>query len=111
VTVTSISLVGALTALVPPAIDVELGDLALIGGNDLFGEEPAVESPSARGSGFARSRWSAALGDARWPERRARVGWPRLGRDPIAGSAAGARIASRENASGSARSPKTGLRA
>jgi uncharacterized protein DUF1707 len=45
VTVTSISLVGALTALVPPAIDVELGGLALIGGNDLFGEEPAVEIP------------------------------------------------------------------
>jgi hypothetical protein len=45
VTVTSISLMGALTAIVPPAIDVELGGLALIGGNDLFGEEPAVEVP------------------------------------------------------------------
>jgi hypothetical protein len=62
VTVTSISLVGALTALVPPAIDVELGGLALIGGNDLFGDELAVDVPSGP---RIRIRSFALVGGAR----------------------------------------------
>jgi hypothetical protein len=62
VTVTSISLVGALTALVPPAVDVELGGLALIGGNDLFGDELAVDVPSGP---RIRIRSFALIGGAR----------------------------------------------
>jgi hypothetical protein len=37
VKITSISLVGALTAIVPAGVEVEVGGLALIGGNDVFG--------------------------------------------------------------------------
>lgn len=33
--ITSFALVGSLTALVPPAVDVELGGFSLVGGNDL----------------------------------------------------------------------------
>jgi hypothetical protein len=37
VKITTISLMGALTAIVPAGIEVEVGGLALIGGNDVFG--------------------------------------------------------------------------
>jgi len=48
VRITSISFVGALTAIVPAGVEVELGGLALIGGNDLMtrGEiEPVPGGP------------------------------------------------------------------
>jgi hypothetical protein len=48
VKVTTISLMGALTAIVPSGIEVEVGGLALIGGNDVFGEgdqQPAADGP------------------------------------------------------------------
>jgi hypothetical protein len=48
VKVTTISLMGALTAIVPAGIEVEVGGLALIGGNDVFGEgdqPPAADGP------------------------------------------------------------------
>ena len=63
VRITSISLVGALTAIVPPAVDVELGGLALIGGNDLRGAD-AVAPPIA-GSPTLRIRSYALIGGAR----------------------------------------------
>jgi hypothetical protein len=37
VKVTTISLMGALTAIIPAGVEVEVGGLALIGGNDVFG--------------------------------------------------------------------------
>lgn len=48
VKITTISLMGALTAIVPAGIEVEVGGLALIGGNDVFGggdQPPAPGGP------------------------------------------------------------------
>lgn len=48
VKVTTISLMGALTAIVPAGVEVEVGGLALIGGNDVFGggdQPPAAGGP------------------------------------------------------------------
>ena len=42
VRITSISLIGVVTAIVPAGIDVEVGGLALIGGNDVYGEGGAM---------------------------------------------------------------------
>ena len=42
VRITSISLIGVVTAIVPAGIDVEVGGLALIGGNDVYGEGAAM---------------------------------------------------------------------
>jgi hypothetical protein len=57
VRITSVSLIGALTAIVPPAVDVELGGIALIGGNDLMGAEdvtpPVASSPKLRIHSYA----------------------------------------------------------
>jgi Domain of unknown function (DUF1707) len=55
VQVTSFSIVGALTALVPAGVDVELGGLALVGGNDLTGDAPATagEGPTIRIRSYA----------------------------------------------------------
>ena len=64
VRITSISLVGALTAIVPPAVDVELGGLALVGGNDLVGTEETT-TPSLSGGPTLRIRSYALIGGAR----------------------------------------------
>jgi Domain of unknown function (DUF1707) len=61
VTITSISLVGKLTALVPAGVDVEVGGLALVGGNDLTDEGQA----RAAGGPTVRIRSYALLGGAR----------------------------------------------
>lgn len=55
VEVTTVSLMGALTAIVPPGIDVEVGGLALIGGNDVEGggEEPPAGGPTIRIRSYA----------------------------------------------------------
>ena len=57
VRITSVSLIGALTAIVPPAVDVELGGVALIGGNDLMAAEgitpPVADSPKLRIRSYA----------------------------------------------------------
>jgi hypothetical protein len=42
VRITSISLIGVVTAIVPAGIDVEVGGLALIGGNDVYGGGAAM---------------------------------------------------------------------
>lgn len=42
VRITSISLIGVVTAIVPAGIHVEVGGLALIGGNDVYGEGAAM---------------------------------------------------------------------
>lgn len=61
VRITSISLIGALTAKVPPGIDVELGGLALIGGNDLYGDAGPHPEAGVR----IRIRSFAVVGGAR----------------------------------------------
>jgi hypothetical protein len=56
VRITSISFVGALTAIVPAGVEVELGGLALIGGNDLMSRadiEPVRDGPRIRIRSFA----------------------------------------------------------
>jgi hypothetical protein len=60
--ITSVSLIGALTAIVPAGVEVEVGGLALIGGNDLFGEGGR---PPAAGGPRVRIRSYALLGGAR----------------------------------------------
>jgi hypothetical protein len=62
VKVTTISFVGALTAIVPAGIEVEVGGLALIGGNDVFGEG---DQPPAAGGPRIRIRSYALLGGTR----------------------------------------------
>lgn len=64
VRITSISLIGALTAIVPPAVDVELGGLALVGGNDLLDTEEST-TPSFSGGPKLRIRSYALVGGAR----------------------------------------------
>ena len=64
VRITSISLVGALTAIVPPAVDVELGGLALVGGNDLLGTGQG-KTRSVSGGPTLCIRSYALLGGAR----------------------------------------------
>jgi class 3 adenylate cyclase len=49
VRITSFALIGALTAIVPPGIDVDVGGFALIGGNDVF--DPGESSGAARAPG------------------------------------------------------------
>jgi hypothetical protein len=61
VKITSISLVGVLTALVPAGVDVDLGGFAAIGGNDLFAEGQA----HAPGGPRVRIRSYALFGGAR----------------------------------------------
>jgi hypothetical protein len=56
VRITSISLIGALTAIVPEGVEVEVGGLALIGGNDVLGgggKPPAVGGPRLRIRSYA----------------------------------------------------------
>ena len=60
VRITSISLIGALTAIVPAGIEVEVGGLALIGGNDVVGE--GAEEPPGSGGPRIRIRSYAFLG-------------------------------------------------
>jgi Domain of unknown function (DUF1707) len=60
--ITSVSVVGALTAIVPEGIEVEVGGLALIGGNDVFG---SGGKPPAAGGPRVRIRSYALLGGAR----------------------------------------------
>jgi hypothetical protein len=62
VRITSVSLVGALTAIVPTGVEVEVGGLALIGGNDVFG---GGDKPPATGGPRIRIRSYALLGGAR----------------------------------------------
>jgi uncharacterized protein DUF1707 len=59
VEVTTISLVGALTAIVPAGIEVEVGGLALIGGNDVFG---GGDQPPSPGGPRIRIRSYALIG-------------------------------------------------
>jgi Domain of unknown function (DUF1707) len=61
VTITSISLVGALTAIIPAGIEVELRGLALVGGNDLS-EEGVVD---VAGGPTVKIRSFALFGGAR----------------------------------------------
>jgi len=61
VRITSVSFMGALTALVPSGVDVELGGLALIGGNDLI-DEGQLQAP---GGPKVRIRSYALFGGAR----------------------------------------------
>jgi hypothetical protein len=62
VNVMTISLMGALTAIVPAGVEVEVGGLALIGGNDVFG---AGDRPPAIGGPRIRIRSYALVGGAR----------------------------------------------
>ena len=62
VRITSVSLVGALTAIVPAGIEVEVGGLALIGGNDVFG---GGDKPPSAGGPRVRIRSYALLGGTR----------------------------------------------
>jgi hypothetical protein len=62
VKVTTISLMGALTAIVPAGIEIEVGGLALIGGNDVFG---GGEQPPAGGGPRILIRSYALIGGAR----------------------------------------------
>lgn len=61
VKITSISLMGALTAIVPVGVEVELGGLALIGGNDLYGAGDRLPAAGPR----IRIRSYALFGGAR----------------------------------------------
>jgi hypothetical protein len=45
VRITSISLIGVVTAIVPAGVEVELGGLALVGGNDFMTEETVKHIP------------------------------------------------------------------
>ncbi len=63
VRITSISLIGALTAIVPAGVEVEVGGLALIGGNDVFGGGSGAPRTSA--GPRVRIRSYAVLGGAR----------------------------------------------
>ena len=60
VRITSVSIVGALTAIVPTGVEVEVGGLALIGGNDVVGE--GAEGPPGSGGPRIRIRSYALLG-------------------------------------------------
>jgi hypothetical protein len=62
VKVTTISLMGALTAIVPAGVEVEVGGLALIGGNDVFG---GGDQPPAAGGPRIRIRSYALIGGTR----------------------------------------------
>jgi hypothetical protein len=62
VRITSVSLIGALTATVPAGVEVEVGGLALIGGNDVYGEG---DKPPVAGGPRVRIRSYAVLGGAR----------------------------------------------
>lgn len=62
VRITSVSLVGALTAIVPAGVEVEVGGLALIGGNDVFG---GGDKPPVAGGPRLLIRSYALLGGAR----------------------------------------------
>lgn len=64
VRITSISVVGALTAVVPAGVEVDVGGLALVGGNDVQGgDEAGPQTPS--GGPLIRIRSYALLGGAR----------------------------------------------
>jgi len=62
VRITSISLVGVVTAIVPAGIEVELGGLALIGGNDFVTRDQVAQ---VAGGPRIRIRSFALLGGAR----------------------------------------------
>lgn len=64
VTITSISLVGALTAVVPAGVEIDVGGLALIGGNDVMGGDEAAQQQTSGGPRI-RIRSYALLGGAR----------------------------------------------
>jgi class 3 adenylate cyclase len=60
VRITSIALIGSLTAIVPSRVEVDLGGFCLFGGNDFVTREDVQPAPGDRGSRFAASRSSAA---------------------------------------------------
>lgn len=62
VRITSFALMGALTAIVPAGVEVELGGLALVGGNDFVTNE---DVPPARGGPRLKIRCYALFGGAR----------------------------------------------
>jgi class 3 adenylate cyclase len=62
VRITSIALMGALTAIVPAGVEVELGGLALVGGNDFVTRE---DVPPTRGGPRLRIRCYVLFGGAR----------------------------------------------
>ena len=62
VRITSISFLGALTAIVPAGVEVDLGGLALIGGNDFMTRDDIAPVP---GGPRIRIRSFAVLGGAR----------------------------------------------
>jgi class 3 adenylate cyclase len=62
VRITSFALMGALTAIVPAGVDVELGGLALVGGNDFVTKE---DVPPSRGGPRLKIRCYALFGGAR----------------------------------------------
>lgn len=64
VTITSISIVGALTAVVPAGVEVDVGGLALVGGNDVMGGGEIGRQPPSGGP-LIRIRSYALLGGAR----------------------------------------------
>jgi hypothetical protein len=64
VRITSISVVGALTAVVPAGVEVDMGGLALVGGNDVQADADAGRQPPSGGP-LIRIRSYALLGGAR----------------------------------------------
>jgi hypothetical protein len=62
VRITSFALMGALTAIVPAGVEVELGGLALVGGNDFVTSE---DVPPTRGGPRLKIRCYAVFGGAR----------------------------------------------
>lgn len=62
VKITTISFMGALTAIVPAGVEVEVGGLALIGGNDVYG---GGDQPPAPGGPRIRIRSYAVIGGTR----------------------------------------------
>jgi class 3 adenylate cyclase len=62
VRITSFALMGALTAIVPAGVDVELGGLALVGGNDFVTSQ---DVPPTRGGPKLKIRCYALFGGAR----------------------------------------------
>jgi class 3 adenylate cyclase len=62
VRITSFALMGALTAIVPAGVDVELGGLALVGGNDFVTSQ---DVPPTRGGPRLKIRCYALFGGAR----------------------------------------------